>query len=98
MTRCGCMFMQEARMSQEQLADQVVQTSEEKHVLMAELEALQKVSASSYWCACTGKLFTVRVLMYICVFGPYVIPELRAGFFAGGGRLCVYLATPIFNP
>ncbi len=86
MTWCGCVFMQEARMSQEQLADQVVQTSEEKHVLMAELEALQKVSASSYWRACTGKIFTVRVLMYIiCVFGPYVIPGYVQDFWLGEG-------------
>ena len=31
-------------MSQEQLADQVVKTSEEKHKIMVELEAAQKVS------------------------------------------------------
>ncbi len=64
MTWCGCVFMQEARMSQEQLADQVVQTSEEKHVLMAELEALQKVSASSYyWRSIYGSCINV----YMCV-------------------------------
>ena len=34
---------QEAKMSQEQLADQVVKTSEEKHKLSVELEASNKV-------------------------------------------------------
>ena len=37
--------MQEAKLSQEQLADQVVRTSEEKHKLTVELQAATKVCA-----------------------------------------------------
>ena len=36
-------LVQEARLSQEQLADQVVKTSEEKHSLVVKLEKAQKV-------------------------------------------------------
>lgn len=37
------LIFQEAKMSQEQLADQVVNTSEEKHKMTVELESLNKV-------------------------------------------------------
>ena len=40
---CLWFCVQEAKLSQEQLADQVVKTSEEKHTVVAELEAAQKV-------------------------------------------------------
>ncbi len=37
---------QEAKLSQEQLADQVVKTSEEKHKLQQEMESFQKVGGA----------------------------------------------------